>query len=207
MRFLTGLLLVLISNISTAQDNAFVNTWGKGSRVIYLGVNNELKPIENSRIISASSREATVNISADSTSLIVKPRMIGPVTITLEREKDSIIIVYQSASLPFPQLSIGDGGFNVPTVTTEQLVNATGLKVKGSGKESFFDECILSCCELQIGNDFYSFSGELFTDEIKDAFSRLTEGDKVIVKRMILEVKSTGKTIKMDPATSFTLKN
>jgi hypothetical protein len=207
MRVLAGLFLILISNIALSQDNAFVNTWGKGSRVIYLGVNNELKQTENSRIHSASSREATVNISADSTSLIVKPRMIGPVTITLEREKDSIIIVYQSASLPFPQLSIGDVGFNVSTVTSEQLVNATGLKLKGSGKESFYDECILSCCELQIGNDFYSFSGEVFTDDIRQAFSRLTEGDKVIVKRMILEVKSTGKTIKMDPATSFTLKN
>ena len=207
MRVLAGLFLVFISNIALSQDNAFVNTWGKGSRVIYLGVNNELKQTENSRILSATSREATVNISADSTSLIVKPRMIGPVTITLEREKDSIIIVYQSTSLPFPQLSLGDIGFNVPTVTSEQLVNATGLKVKGSGKDSFYDECLLSCCELQIGNDFYSFSGELFTDDIRHAFSRLTEGDKVIVKRMILEVKSTGKTIRMDPATSFTLKN
>lgn len=207
MRFLIGLFAVLISNITTAQDNAFVNTWGKGSKVIYLGVNNELKQTENSRILSATSREATVNISADSTSLIVKPRMIGPVTITLEREKDSISIVYQSTTLPFPQLSIIDGGFNMPTVTSEQLVQATGLKVKGNGKDSFYDECILSCCELQIGNDFYSFSGDLFTDDIRQAFTRLTEGDKVIVKRMILEVKSTGKTIKLDPATSFTLKN
>jgi len=207
MRFLIGFFAVLISNITTAQDHAFVNTWGKGSKVLYLGVNNELKQTENSRILSATSREATVNISADSTSLIVKPRMIGPVTITLETEKDSIIIVYQSETLPFPQLSIGEGGFNVPTVTTQQLANASGLKVKGNGKDSFYDECILSCCEMQIGDNFYSFSGEFFTEDIRQAFLRLTEGDKVIVKRMILEVKSTGKTIKMDPATSFTLKN
>jgi hypothetical protein len=209
MRFLTGLFLVILSNISVAQDNALVNTWGKGSRILYMGVNNELRHSESSRIFSASSKEASISISADSTSLIVKPRLYGPVTITLGMEGDSLTLVYQSTNMPFPQVSLGDAGYNVYTLTREQISNANGIRVRGDGKEAsaIYDECILACCELQIGHDFYSFSGDSFPDHIKNALSQLPEGEKVIVKRMILQVKSTGKSIKIDPATSFTLKN
>jgi hypothetical protein len=209
MRFLIGLFLVAISNITAAQDNALVNTWGKGSRFIYMGVSNELRHSESTRIISATSKEAAVSISADSTSLIVKPRLYGPVTITLGMEEDSVTVVYQSANMPFPQISMGNAGYNVYSVTKDQLDSATGIKIRGDGKEAsaIYDECILACCELQIGHDFYSFSGESFPEHIKNALSKLPEGEKVIIKRMILQMKSTGKTIKIDPATSFTVKN
>jgi hypothetical protein len=209
MRLLTGLLLLFISNISIAQDNALVNTWGKGSRFLYMGMSNELRPTESIRIYSASSKEASVSISPDSTSLIVKPRLYGPVTITLGMEEDSVTLVYQSTNMPFPQISMGNAGYNVYTVTKDQLDSATGLKIRGDGKEAsaIYDECVLACCELQIGHDFYSYSGDSFTEDIKKALSLLPEGEKVIVKRMIMQVKTTGKTIKMDPATSFTLKN
>lgn len=209
MRFLTGLFLVIISNISTAQDNSLVNTWGKGSRFIYMGVSNELRQAESARIYSASSKEASVSISADSTALIVKPRLYGPVTITLGMEQDSVTLVYQSTNMPFPQISLGDAGYNVATISHSQLDSATGLKIRGDVKDAsgLYNECILSCCELQIGDDFYSYSGDFFSEDIRAALSRLPEGEKVIVKRMILQVKSTGKTIKMDPATSFIVKD
>jgi hypothetical protein len=209
MRLLTGLLLVFISNISIAQDNALVNTWGKGSRFLYMGMSNELRQSESNRIFSASSKEASVSISPDSTSLIVKPRLYGPVTITLGMEEDSITLVYQSTNMPFPQISIGDAGYNVYSVTRDQLDSATGLKIRGDGKEAsaIYDECVLACCELQVGHDFYSFSGDTFPELIRNALSQLPQGEKVIIKRMILQVKSTGKTIKLDPATSFTLRN
>jgi hypothetical protein len=209
MRLLTGLLFVFISNISIAQDNALVNAWGKGSRFLYMGMSNELKQTESIRIQSASSKEASVSISPDSTSLIVKPRLYGPVTIMLGMEGDSVILVYQSTNMPFPRISMGSAGYNVYSVTRDQLDSATGLKIGGAGKEAsaIYDECILDCCELQIGDDFYSFSGDTFPEQIRDALSRLPDGEKVIIKRMILQVKSTGKTIKLDPATSFTLRN
>lgn len=209
MRLLTGLLLLFIANISIAQDNAMVNTWGKGSRFLYMGMSNELRPVESIRIYSASSKEASVSISPDSSSLIVKPRLYGPVTITLGMEYDSVTLVYQSTNMPFPQISMGNAGYNVYTVTRDQLDSATGLKIRGDGKEAsaIYDECVLACCELQIGHDFYSYSGDSFPEAIKKALSLLPEGEKVIIKRMIMQVKTTGKTIKMDPATSFTLKN
>ncbi|HLO80251.1 MAG TPA: hypothetical protein VK166_04815, partial [Chitinophagaceae bacterium] len=170
---------------------------------------NELRQSDSARIYSASSKEASVSISADSTSLIVKPRLYGPVTITLGMEQDSVTLVYQSTNMPFPQISLGDAGYNVSAISHDQLDSAKGLKIRGDIKDAsgLYNECILSCCELQIGDDFYSFSGDLFTEEIRNALSRLPEGEKVIVKRMILQVKSTGKTIKMDPASSFIVKN
>ncbi len=209
MRILTGLFLLFISNISAAQDNAFINTWGKGSKFIYMGLSNELRPSDSGRIYSASSKEASVSISADSTALIVKPRLYGPVTITLGMEQDSVTLVYHSTNMPFPQISLGDAGYNVSSITQDQLDSATGLKIRGDGKDAsgLYNECILSCCELQIGHDFYSYSGNFFSDDIRNALSRLPEGEKVIVKRMILQVKSTGKTIRIDPATGFTVKN
>jgi hypothetical protein len=209
MRFLIGICLVFFSSISAAQDNALVNTWGKGSKYLYMGISNELRYSENARIYSASSKEASVSISSDSTSLIVKPRLYGPVTITLGMEQDSITLVYQSTSMPFPQIGLGEAGFNVSTVTKEQLANAAGIKIRGDGKDAsaIYNECELFCCELQIGNDFYSFAGELFSDDIRHAMSELAEGEKVIVRRMIFKVKSSGKSLKLDPATSFTVKN
>ena len=124
-------------------------------------------------------------------------------------EQDSVTLVYQSTSMPFPHISMGETGFDVYTINKDQLMNATGLKIRGDGKEGsgIYEECVLACCELQIGNDFNSYSGDMFSEEIRNALSLLPEGGKVIVKRMILQVKTTGKTIKMDPATNFTLKN
>lgn len=208
MRFLIGLLLISLSNISFSQENALVNSWGKGSRFIYLGLNNELKHAESGRIYSASSREASVSISSDSTSLIVKPRVYGPVTITLGTGQDSLTLVYQSTSMPFPQISIGEAGFNVPTVTHDQLASAASLRLRGDGKEAsgFYDNCQISCCEVQIGDHFYSFPNGEFTDEVRAALAAVPEGEKVIIKRMILQVKSTGKTIRMDPGTTFLVK-
>jgi hypothetical protein len=209
MRLLTGFLFVFICNFSIAQDNALVNSWGKGSRFLYMGMSNELKQTESIRIQSASSKEASVSISPDSTSLIVKPRLYGLVTIMLGMEGDSAVLVYQSTNMPFPRISMGNAGYNVYSVTRDQLDSATGLKIGGDGKDAsaIYDECVLDCCELQIGDDFYSFSGDSFTEPIRNALSQLAEGEKVIIKRMILQVRSTGKTIKLDPATSFTLRD
>ncbi len=194
---------------SAGQDNDLVNTWGMGSRYIYIGVTNELKQGYGRQILSAFSKEASVSISADSTSLIVKPRLAGPVNIRLATEDaDSLLVEYVATYLPYPRISVGDSSFDASTLTVEQARQATSIRLKGDGKGySIFDQCFISCTEIQIGDQLYSCIGETLTEQIRMALAQINAGDKIIVKKMMLEVRSTGKQMKIDPARSFLVRD
>jgi hypothetical protein len=209
MRKLILLVSVVIALQSFGQDNNLVNTWGMGSRYIYIGVTNELKQGYGRQILSASSREASISISADSTSLIVKPRLAGPVIIRMATEDaDSLVVDYVATYLPYPRISLGDSAFDASSLTVEQARQATSIRLKGDGKGySIFDQCFISCSEIQIGDQLYSCIGETLTDQIRDALTRINAGDKIIVKKMMLEVRSTGKQVKIDPARSFLVRD
>ncbi len=204
MRNLIVLFSLMFCSQGFAQDQALVNTWGKGSRYLYIGVNNELKQHESKPIISAYSKEASVSFSLDSTSLIVKPRLTGPVTITMGTAEDSLVVVYEATYLPYPQISIGDSSFHASTLSLDQARNALNMRIKGDGKgSSIFDQCFITCAEIQIGDFLYSFSGDAFSDEIKQALGKINTGDNIIIKKMMLEVRNTGKQIRLDPARTF----
>ena len=192
MRNLILLFLLGLSLQSYCQDNDLVNTWGNGSRYIYIGVTNELKQNYGRQILSAYSKEASVTISGDSTTLVVKPRLAGPVSIRLATEDaDSLVVDYLATYL-----------------TVEQARQATSIRLKGDGKgSSIFDQCFISCSEIQIGDQLYSCIGDTFPDQIRNALAQINAGDKIIVKKMMLEVRSTGKQVKIDPARSFLVKD
>jgi hypothetical protein len=209
MRSLILLFSLGLSLQSYCQDNDLVNTWGNGSRYIYIGVTNELKQNYGRQILSAYSKEASVTISGDSTTLVVKPRLAGPVSIRLATEDaDSLVVDYMATYLPYPRISVGDSSFDASSLTVEQARQATSIRLKGDGKgSSIFDQCFISCSEIQIGDQLYSCIGDTFPDQIRNALAQLNAGDKIIVKKMMLEVRSTGKQVKIDPARSFLVKD
>jgi len=204
MRYL-GFLLVLISFSSFGQDQAYVNTWGKGSRYIYIGFTNEVRFSEAGKIMSASSREASVKLAEDSSSLIVYPRSFGPVTIHVSRESDSVELVYNATTFPFPVITIGG---HASSISRSAVDSSTRLLIGGDGTEAadFYNQCLLRCSEIQVENTTYNVENGILSPELIEAIRKSGEGDKLIVKRVVLE-SGSGKQIRLDPGKRFDIVN
>jgi hypothetical protein len=200
MRYLC-LFLVLSSLSAFGQDQAYVNTWGKGSRYIYVGLTNEVRFSEAGKIFSATSKEASVRLAEDSSSLIVNPRSFGPVTIFVNRESDSVELVYNATTFPFPVITIAGEG---TSLSRSQVDSSTRLIISGDGSEAadFYNQCRLQCSEIQVGNTTYSIQNGVFSPELLEAIRKTESGEKLLVKRLVLE-SGSGKQIKLDPGKRF----
>jgi hypothetical protein len=200
--FLVFTLLMGVTSLFS-QSKVFWNRWTTGANILYLGIDNELRAAAGmEKILSARSTGATIQVSSDSASLVVRPSVFGTVTVHIRTLSDSLSVTYQANFLPLPQIGLGDAGFNIGFLSHRQLAEVNGLKLRGHRAEQgkIYDQCQLSCFEIQIGEQVFSGYGPTFSPEIMRALQQLRAGDKIIIRSLFLEPMEGGRPIRLEPA-------
>lgn len=204
---LKPLLLLLSLSLAASltglsQTNPLLNRWTTGANILYLGIDNELRAaVGMNKILSARSSGAAIEVNDDSASLTVRPSAFGPVTLLIRTETDSLTVTYQSDFLPVPQIGLEAVGFNIGFLSCEQLAMARGLQLRGHRTEAgkIYENCRLSCYELQIGEQFYTGEGPGFPESIRQALQALKPGQKIIIRSLYLEPLEGGRPLRLEP--------
>jgi hypothetical protein len=136
--------------------------------------------------------------------LKVIARLSGPIRITLTNGTDTLVSEYQVINLPLPSLSLGEGNYRASEIAPEKLEADALVHVtaKGIGAEIFTSSRIRSY-EIQVGEKIFEGQGNALTNEIREAIHRAEGLATIILKKIVLEMPETGRTLELGMAKRY----
>jgi hypothetical protein len=181
------------------------NTWIKGSKILYIGLENVLilnGKIENIRSVDADKG----SVQRRSDSLIVKPAQPGPIQLKIKTKDQDLSFVFNVVYFPMFSLILTDDSSDHKDVRKEDILNAKNIYLKTSKSDiKLFEDYLVTESVLNINDKNFHSAGNNLSPEAKEAISNLKVGGIIKVEQVSAKSKSTGKEIKLRANQTFTI--
>ncbi len=205
MRIFFILALHLACYNCLAQSITLHNTWLDGSKIVYIGVTNELilrGKVES--ITSIHSDNGLVERKGDT--LIVKPTSAGVFTIVINTKDQPVSHELNAAYFPMMNLLITDDTVEKRNISKDEVQRSKSIRlISRKPATSPFDDYAITESTLRINNQVYKSIGNALSNETKQAIAQLKTGTVIRVEQATAVSRSTGKILKLGVNQSFTI--
>ncbi|MEN8119037.1 MAG: GldM family protein [Bacteroidota bacterium] len=197
------LMLSLLSYMAKAQTIAISNA---RQNIIYIGIDNPLNAVaENMKCGSFFLTTDNGTIKGESCHFRIHPKNVGLATIYIQKikKKDTVLIgkkVFRVKSLPKPTTRIA--GKKSGMINKKVLAAQTGIKASLENFDINIFYPIHSFSVIVVNDQdscfFNNIDGQKFTQEMKQAFLKLKQNDRVYFID-IIAVLPNKKTVELYP--------
>ena len=205
MRWLFSISLSLSCFLSVAQNITIANRWGKDSRTIYIGIQNQLIIQGNTNAITKINSPAR-SIHRVGDTLSVYPRSKGPFVIEIETTDATKSFTFVADYFPRFVIALTDSIYsNQSAVSKKDVLKSGALHIAGSkdSGDRLFDHFTLTRYVLSIDGKHYHVKGKHFPKDVLKAISNMESGRVISVDDLVLYNKDTAQFLSLKGPQSF----
>ncbi len=205
MRWLFFISLLLSSLLAMAQNITIANRWGKDSRIIYIGIQNQLVLEGNTHTITKINHPAGSMTRVGDT-LTIYPLNKGPFLIEIETTAGKKNFAFESGYFPRFVIALTDSIYSDQSAVSKQNVLKSGaLHIAGSKSsgDRLFDHFTLTQYALSINGKHYQVYGKHFPKEVIETISNLESGSIISVDDIVLYNTDTVQSLTLKGPRAF----
>ena len=205
MRWLFFISLLFSYLVSVAQNITITNRWAKGSKTIYIGIQNQLIIKGNTTAITQINSPARSTYRVGDT-LIVSPPNRGLFVIEIETTDAKKSFTFEADYFPAFIIALTDSIYSDQSAVSKQDVLKSGaLHIAGSKNsgDRLFDTFTLIQYALSIDGKHYYVKGKHFSKDVIKAISNLEIGSIISVDDFILYNNDTAQSLSLKAPQAF----
>ncbi len=205
MRWLFSILLLLSALPGVAQNITIANLWGKDSRAIYIGIQNQLMLEGNTNTVTKiNSPGGSIHRAGDT--LTVYPVNKGAFVIEVETTAAKKSFTFEADYFPRFVIALTDSIYLNQAVVSKQAVLKSGaLHIAGSKNsgDKLFDNFTLTRYALSIDGKHYQVNGKHFPKAVIETISNLESGSVISIDEILLYNTDTAQSLTLKGPRAF----